>query len=343
MTSATGTDVAAGVLAAALSFEPDAILHLGDIYYSGTTFEVERRFVGLFDAVFTEYGRRVPVFTVPGNHEYFTGGIALLKCLDSGRLAVRDDQRQAASYFCLRSEDDGWQFLGMDTGFTGHTMSVPLKDQDAALRLLHARDPSLPADPAAGVKAPDPGAAQVALRDDEQEWHRHKLRGFTGRSVLLSHHQLYSAVQACGVAPGATPGDLSREWVNTALWRQLGADFEQVAAWIWGHEHNLGVFQDGYLPSDWPAERGDDLRPLQKGRCAGHAAIPVGESEGPYAQKYPVPLVSDDVKLAVTDGWYNRGFEILELKGAGKPARLRYFQVADVDADPLPIYDEAVT
>lgn len=35
----TGTDLAAATLVAALSFRPDAILHLGDVYYSGTAFE----------------------------------------------------------------------------------------------------------------------------------------------------------------------------------------------------------------------------------------------------------------------------------------------------------------
>jgi 3',5'-cyclic AMP phosphodiesterase CpdA len=336
----TGTDVAAGVLKAALSFKPDAILHLGDVYYSGTSYEVEHCFTGLLETVFTACGQRVPVFTVPGNHEYFTGAVAFLSCLDSGRLAVRHDQQQSASYFCLRSADDGWQFLGMDTGFNGHAMGVSAADQAAALQLLHAEDPAVPAAGAGEITVPTPATGMVALRDDELEWHRDKLRGFAGRSILLSHHQLYSAVQAVGVAPTATPGDPNRVWVNTAMWGQLGADFgDRVAAWIWGHEHNLGIYEDGYRPSDWPA---NGFPALSKGRCAGHAAIPVGESEAPYAQTYPVPLVSDGVRLGLTDGWYNRGFEVLKLHGAGKPADLRYFQVAGADPRPLPVYEEAI-
>jgi 3',5'-cyclic AMP phosphodiesterase CpdA len=340
----TGTDVAAAVLEAALSFEPDAILHLGDVYYSGTRFEFERRFTGLFESVFDDAGRRVPVFTVPGNHEYFTGAIPFLEYLDAAPLAVSADQRQEASYFALRSADDGWQLLGMDTGFNGHTMSVSPQQQRDALQVLHARDPRVPADPAAGeVTPPAPGAPQVALRDDEADWQRDKIRGFPGRSILLSHHQLYSATQPCGPAAGAAPGDLDREWVNTALWKQLGADFgERVAAWVWGHEHNLGIYADGYRPADWPADPGDDFRALPKGRCAGHAAIPVQDVEDPYAQTYPVPLVSDDVRLGLTGGWYNRGFEVLQLAGAGRPATLRYFQIEGAEPEPLPIHEEAV-
>src|SRR3954467_11749614 len=128
--------------------------------------------------------------------------------------------------------------------------------------------------------APAPPADMVALREDELEWHQHKLRNFPGRSILLSHHQLYSATQVCGLPPGAGPGDLNRKWVNTALWRQLGVDFgDHVAAWIWGHEHNLGIFADGYRPADWPGAPGPELGPLPKGRCAGHGAIPVQQSE----------------------------------------------------------------
>ena len=339
----TGTDVAAGVLSAALSFKPDAILHLGDVYYSGTSFEMEHALVGLLDAVFEAAERRVPVFTVPGNHEYFTGSVALLACLDSGRLAVRTDQHQPASYFCLRSADDGWQFLGMDTGFNGHTMSVPQADQQAVLQLLHAEDPAAPTSATGTITLPASTSSMVTLRDDELEWHQDKIRSFPGRSVLLSHHQLYSAVQTCGVPPGSQPGDVNREWVNTALWTQLGAAFDtRVAAWIWGHEHNLGIFQDRYRPADWPADPGPNLKTLLKGRCAGHAAIPVQESEAPYADKYPVPLVSDGVKLGLTDSWYNRGFETLKLNGAGKPAHIRYFQVAGAGAKPQLLYEEDI-
>src|SRR5260370_703385 len=79
-----------------------------------------------------------------------------------------------------------------------------------------------------------------------------------------------------------------------------------------------------------------------KGRCAGHSAIPVQQSEAPYAQKFPVPLKSPDLKLGLNNGWYNRGFQLLELAGAGKPGRISYFEVADADSIPSPIFVEQV-
>jgi predicted phosphodiesterase len=338
----TGTDLAAATLVAALSFRPDAILHLGDVYYSGTAFEFDHRFVGLFESVFAETGYRAPVFGVPGNHEYFTGGHAYLACLDGGALRVTPDQRQHASYFALRSADDGWQFLGMDTGFFGHTISMPVAAQKGALAVLHRRDADVPLDPGSpAVALPPPPVEMVRLRDDEAAWQIAHATSFPGRSVLLSHHQLYTARWEIGkAADRADPGDLNRIWIDTDLWRQLGPIFgRQVAAWFWGHEHNLGIFVDGYLPPDWPA---DPLPPLPKGRCCGHAAVSVNIRDRPYATIYPVPLKRPDLQLGLDDGWYRRGFQILSLRGAGQPLRVRYFQVASLDPTPLLIHDESI-
>jgi len=345
----TGTDVAAAVLLAALAQQPDAILHLGDVYYSGTEFEFAHRYTGLFETVFEQTGRRVPVFGVPGNHEYFTGAHAYLACLDSGTLTVEPSQRQAASYFCLRSADDGWQFLGMDTAYHGHALSMPPNMLADALQRLHRSDPDVPdtVAPMSLLPADDPGL--VRLREDELTWHAHKLASFGGRSVLLSHHQLYSAAQKVGTAQrlGADgkpdPTDTAREWVDTALWTQLGSYFgDPVAAWLWGHEHNLNIFADGYRPAGWPSGDTPPLRTLPKGRCLGHAAIPVAEHENPYAHTYPVPLVSDDATLALTDGWYDRGFALLELAGAGAPLTARYYQVTGVDPHATLIHTESI-
>ena len=361
----TGTDAAAAVLLAALRMKPDAILHLGDIYYSGTDFETRHRFLGLIRAVSRAAKHRAPVFTVPGNHEYFTGCVSYLAALDSGRLAVVEDQRQAASYFCLRTIDDGWQFLGLDTGYHGHYMNVPAAAQQAVVDRLQvgkveasgdASDEHWPSDrnpyfrlaggadlPVLDTTAP---VAQVTVRGDEAVWHRDKLDHFKGRSMLLSHHQLYSALGGVGVDATAQSVDAHDcAWVNTALWRQFGSSFgDQVVAWIWGHEHNLEIFESAYRPPAWPSPTGpeDPFQTLPKGRCAGHAAIPVRETEKPYDQKYAVPLEQPNLSLGITDGWYHHGFELLELDGAGRPASLTYYEVAGTDPTPRVLFQELV-
>jgi hypothetical protein len=351
----TGTCEAAAVLISALKFRPDAILHLGDVYFSGTPFETSHRLMGMLRDVLKSERARVPFFTVPGNHEYFTGGVSMLRALDSGKLVVEPTQQQQASYFCLRTADGGWQFLGLDTGYYGHYMNVAGAAQQATLDRLHigkvetatAADPHWPTTHNPYFSPPQNTTVnvdQVTVRPDEAVWHQDKLANFAGRSILLSHHQLYSALDVCGIAQ-KDASDFNRIWINTGLWRQFGPTFgDHVAAWIWGHEHNLEIFEDNYRPADWPntPEATQIFKTLPKGRCAGHSAIPVQESEAPYAQKYPVNLKQPDLKLGLTEGWYNHGFQIMEIQGAGQPARLSYFQVAGADPTPLPLFVEQV-
>lgn len=85
-------------------FQPDAILHLGDIYYSGTPHEVRAHFLDVFADVF---GARWPrVLSLAGNHDRYSGG--------EGYRVLLEGLGQPASYFCLRNRY--WQLLGMDTG-----------------------------------------------------------------------------------------------------------------------------------------------------------------------------------------------------------------------------------
>jgi hypothetical protein len=76
-----------------------------------------------------------------------------------------------------------------------------------------------------------------------------------------------------------------------------------VPAWFWGHEQNLNIFQDDYRPSDWPIDPDitDLFRPLPKGRCIGHSAIPVEDEEDPYAKHYLLPLKSEQLRLGLTN------------------------------------------
>lgn len=336
----TGTDVAAAVLLGALSFKPDVILHLGDVYYSGTTFEFAHYYTGLIEAVFADQGVDIPVYTLPGNHEYFTGAVPYLAALDEGRFTRGPGQRQQTSYFSLRSADDGWQFLGMDTSFHGHYMGVKAEKLDAALRALH-----VPPDQASD---PDTPPDMVFVRPDEVAWHRRQLADFAGRTVLLSHHQLYSANQTVGVAQRTVDGakdptDRNRKGVNTRLWEAFGDGFgDPIAAWFWGHEHNLGIFQNGYCPPGWLAAESGPWKPVPFGRCVGHSAIPVATTELPYQVNNPVPLERPDLTLGTVDGWYNRGFQILQLAGKGRPIETSYYQVRGVDPTPVQIYHESI-
>lgn len=338
----TGTDIAAAVLLSALSFKPDVILHVGDVYYSGTREEFNRYFIGLIQAVMKDQKVQIPVFTLPGNHEYFTGAIPYFECLDSNVLVQNEDQHQQASFFKLDTEDGGWQFLGMDTSYHGHFMGGPTSKLDQALKDLHL-NPENAYNP---ITAPD----MVYVRPDEVDWHHYHLNQHQGRTILLGHHQLYSANQKVGVAQKLIdgkpdPSDLNRVGVNTRLWSAFGAYMDKIAVWYWGHEHNLCIYEDNFRPDGWPAssQAPDDIyKNLVKGRCVGHSAIPVADSEEPYKVNNPVQLMGEHVKLDLYNGWYNRGYEILKLNGSGKPATANYYQVQGADPTPINIYEESI-
>jgi predicted phosphodiesterase len=104
----TGQDVAKNVLAQIARKDPDVVIHLGDVYYAGTQFEVENYFLRPWRDILrlTPGAPRPATYTLSGNHDMYSGGEAYYGLI--GTLG------QPASYFCLRNDD--WQFLAIDTG-----------------------------------------------------------------------------------------------------------------------------------------------------------------------------------------------------------------------------------
>lgn len=102
---ATGTPSARALLEQVASFEPDVLLHLGDVYFSGLPEEVEAHFLDVIDSVFT--GKKPRVLTLAGNHDRYSGG--------RGWQMLTRRLGQPASYFCLQNAS--WQILAMDTGY----------------------------------------------------------------------------------------------------------------------------------------------------------------------------------------------------------------------------------
>ncbi len=101
----TGQQEAKTVLAQIARKNPDVVIHMGDIYYSATDFEVQSYFYQIWQDTLDL--SKTATFTLSGNHDMFSGGAAYYKLLDQ--------LGQPASYFCLRN--DNWQFLAVDTGF----------------------------------------------------------------------------------------------------------------------------------------------------------------------------------------------------------------------------------
>ncbi len=193
---------------------PDVLIHLGDIYYSGTPFECAQNFSKTIDLAFKHYGKRIPVFSIPGNHDYYAFGYGYYHMV-KGLNEKFPSAIQDSSFFCLRTEDNGWQFLGMDTSYYD---SYPLNQIDTYY-------------------------AGPWLKKDEISWHYDKLKKFKGATILLSHHQLFSGNAKIN-------GSLSKYGSYPYLNKYLLDAFrpflgDKVAAWLWGHEHNQVIFKNG--------------------------------------------------------------------------------------------------
>ncbi|EGL20279.1 MULTISPECIES: metallophosphoesterase [Paenibacillus] len=211
---ATGMPDARELIACILDQDVDAVIHLGDTYYSGTPEECRRNFKEVFDEVFAKTGKpRIPVYSIPGNHDYYAFGYGFYQEILDEINRGEPEWKQEASYFCLRTEDGAWQFLGMDTGRNDYS-------------------------PYNGI---NPTYDGPWLEESEVEWHRDKLANFKGSTLLLSHHQLFSqhsAIQGWGA---------QRPWLNEHLEAAFSPFFDRIACWFWGHEHNLCLFRDGLM------------------------------------------------------------------------------------------------
>jgi hypothetical protein len=160
----TGDDGAKLLLRQIAEKKPDVVLHLGDVYYSGTEHEFQNYFCPVWQDTFglekVPWGGKptkptVPAtFTLAGNHDMYAGGAPYYTNIDM--------LGQPASYFCLRN--DNWQFIAMDTG----------------LHDCNPVDQTVP----------------TFLEDTELAWIKDKVNNAGKRqTVLLSHHQLFTSYE----------------------------------------------------------------------------------------------------------------------------------------------------
>lgn len=280
----TGTAAATNLLKGVAQQKPDILIHLGDIYYSGTPFECDANFKRIVDDIFGRTGADtdIPVFTMPGNHDMYSGGdgyYGLLKTLNTPKM------QQQASFFCLRDTTaQRWQFVAMDTGLHDYN---PFKVSNVL----------------------------TFLEKPEEDWLTARIGEFPGRTILLSHHQYFSAFAQIG-AP-AEDGSLVpyNPSLDGSFRRFQAAAPGRIAAWFWGHEHTLTLY--------------GPYRGLNKGRCIGHGGVPVLTGAGnTELTKLKDPPSLLNVQLGVDDCIYAHGFATIGLQADGS-ATASYFQ--DID------------
>ncbi|MGH9397578.1 MAG: metallophosphoesterase family protein [Terriglobia bacterium] len=274
----TGQGPAKALLKQIADKQPDMVIHLGDVYYSGTDFEDLNYFYNPWTQILNLSIRPIPTYTLAGNHDMYCGGAPYYNLIDK--------LGQPASYFCLRNAN--WQFLAMDTG-------------------LHDCNPG------------SAGTGATYLEETEVAWLKDKLdQAGTRRTVLLSHHQLFTAYEA-----------IDGSEVNLRLYSQVSSFLPKTSLWLWGHEHSFGVY--------------GPFMNLKRGRCIGHGGFPVAAADGPVNAKFPdVPVITkgssgNPIALGSTQGLYNHGYAMMTLDGP--TATVSYYQDSDPDN---PLYSESI-
>lgn len=91
------------------SLKPDYIIHLGDVYYAGTSHEERKHLLKLLKGKFTEDQR---LYTMNSNHEMYDGANGLYD------IALKSDdfaQQQGRTYFSIDLGD--WVLVGLDSAY----------------------------------------------------------------------------------------------------------------------------------------------------------------------------------------------------------------------------------
>jgi predicted phosphodiesterase len=200
----TGEQMAELVLDQVFKHKPDVIIHLGDVYYSGTEKEYEKHFTRIINSLRQQHSLPVPVYNLPGNHDYYSGGHAFYDNLKTINQNLNGAPEQEASYFALSNQF--WHIQGMDTGYYDNNVLKVAKD------MTH-------------------------LTDTEIKWHQHHLEKAIKsekKVILLSHHQLFSRYQAIG-------GKSHNPYLYSCFEKYIESN--KITTWYWGHEHLLAVYK----------------------------------------------------------------------------------------------------
>lgn len=141
----------------------------------------------------------------------------------------------------------------------------------------------------------DTAHEDAGLRDPQLAWLQAKRQGSPRRSMLLSHHQLFSVY----------------EKPSAPLQKKIGKYLieQPVDVWFWGHEHRCVFYHES--------------EGVKHARLIGHGGVPVymnHAKDKPYTE--PAFYQYREFKKTLFEKWAYFGFAIVDLDGP--VARVRY-------------------
>jgi hypothetical protein len=236
----TGDATADGIKTSLMNKNPDYIVHVGDVYYSGTPSATSPNGDAYFDAG-EEPGNLLALwpsayagksFTLNSNHEMYSGANGYfydaLGVSGNGVSGTPFSAQKGSSFFALQY--GGWTILGLDSAY----LASPF---DAFMT--------------GSIGGPDGVQGQ---------WIK-GLQLKPENTIVLTHHN--------GFAFDASEG--------STFWGEInGALNGDPYAWYWGHVHN-GIAYDRPITIP-PTSTEPGLTTNTFARCLGHAALPYGPS-----------------------------------------------------------------
>lgn len=167
--------------------------------------------------------------------------------------------QQSASYFGLFNQN--WQFLGLDTAYVEHVLTSP---SDTRLQ-------------------------------NQFDWAVDKVKTSNRKTVVLTHHQPFSAYQPEHDAGANLRNDIGR--------LDLAIQPKTLFAWFFGHEHRCTIYDDSF----------NDFR----ARLIGNGCIPHLPQRPPDIAP-PVPYKAiNQAARPDGSGYAISGFALLTLTGPG--------------------------
>jgi hypothetical protein len=178
---------------------PDIFIHLGDVYYAGTSGQFDKFYIQPLLRAFHKQQAsdlRGIVWTLPGNHDYYGGGVPFFECLNK----IGSHQ---GPYFAL--VNNHWVVIGLDTA-------------------LHDSNPE---ETARGIKDTFMPDAQLVWAKQQIDAAKREGKGV----IVLSHHMLFSSHETTGE-------HASLSYTNEKLYAEFGQEYiSKIDLWFWGHEH----------------------------------------------------------------------------------------------------------
>ncbi|HEX8830047.1 MAG TPA: metallophosphoesterase, partial [Longimicrobium sp.] len=171
----TGKERARKVADRIREFNPDHVIHMGDIYPSGTVEKTQQHFIDVWE----DHGPgNAKYWSLIGNHDMDAKGVGFFG------LVLSYCQDQEASYFSLQNEH--WKLIGLDTAYR-----------------------------------------EYDLEPRQIPWLEARLNDGGARNILLTHHQMFSAVDPRPRKDNANLKNTMKRFVDTG----------RIFGWFWGHEH----------------------------------------------------------------------------------------------------------